>query len=318
MELSHMGRLVALMTTVIFVLGGCGGAGTTVPQGATTQSRAHQVSGSSGALAYVNMDYETYILTYPGLNVVGKMRGFWGEDVASDPNNGNVFLGLSEFAHGATKPFATLSLASGEEIGGAAFDPTTDNIAFTLYNLQRQVWVSVYQTLYSQPTNYYDSQMSGIGKLGYDGDGNLFVIASGSSGGIFFAELPKGSSTFINFPFNRELEKAFDIGWDGQYLVIRTGSVLNRVTVSGSTMTIVGQTQLKDSFNLWWHTFGVQGGFAIGSHLGPKHHNGEYLGLWSYPQGGKASKIVRTLSKNQKDRVISATVSVAPSQKLIP
>ena len=296
------------------MLAACGTQSGGLPQGISAQNNAPRgASGSSGALVYVNMNRETYVLTYPGLSVVAKIPGFWGEDVASDPNNGNVFLGSSEFAHGATKPFARLSLASGEEVSGAAFDPTTDNIAFTVYNMQRQVWVSVYQTLYSTPTNYYDSQMEGVGKLGYDGQGNLFVIASGSSG-LFIAELPKGSSSFINFPFNQALAGASDIGWDGRYLVIRTGGILNRVSVSSSVMTIVGKTTLQAAYHPWWHTFWIYGDYAIGSHLGPKRHNGEWLGLWNYPKGGRAAKIDKSLSKNQKDRVWEAVVSVAPSR----
>ena len=67
--MKQIGRYTLVIIAGLAVAG-CGGAGATVPQGAITQSRAHQASGSSGDLLYVTYGHEVYVLTFPTLKKV--------------------------------------------------------------------------------------------------------------------------------------------------------------------------------------------------------------------------------------------------------
>jgi hypothetical protein len=60
----------ALGVIAALAFAGCGGAGTAVPQGAITQSRAHKASSSSGDLLYMAAPYGIMMLSYPDLKVV--------------------------------------------------------------------------------------------------------------------------------------------------------------------------------------------------------------------------------------------------------
>jgi hypothetical protein len=81
--------------------------------------------------------------------------------------------------------------------------------------------------------------------------------------------------------------------------------------ISGSTASIAGQTTLT----LAWGRSGdfwIQGNTVIAPHISDRPHNGRWVGFWHYPAGGRAYKVIKNLSKDQQDRMISATVSIAP------
>jgi len=315
--MKHSRRLV-FTTTVVFAFAGCGGqvslTGGTVSTGAMLSNRAHHGSSSRGALLYVAMYGRLAILTYPGLTKVAEVRGEAGGVAASDPNNGNVMFTYGEFAHGATKPFAQLNLASGEYIEGASFDPTTDNIAFSLNGgtgSRQGLGIDLFKNLNDPPSLYTDPEMAYYGPICYDGHGDLFILGKTVSGAWSFAELPKGASQFTNFSNNETLNDAYELLWDGTYIVVRTGSILYRVTFSGSTITVVGSTSLDGAFNsALGDRFAIQGNSVVGSHLGGGHsHSGRVVALWHYPKGGPAYKIMRGLAQS----TYSMAVSVAPS-----
>jgi hypothetical protein len=135
MELSRMGRV--LTTAVIFVLAGCGGGGSTVPQGAMTQSRAHQGTTSSGTLLYAVQDDSIEMLTYPQGTVFGTIHriGPWG--LCSD-TSGDVWVTTDssyvyEYAHGGKRPIAKLDTGALGPLTGCSVDPRTGNLAVVAY-----------------------------------------------------------------------------------------------------------------------------------------------------------------------------------------
>jgi hypothetical protein len=69
----------------------------------------------------------------------------------------------------------------------------------------------------------------------------------------------------------------------------KTGSVIHRVKINGTTATNVGLTELEESFEVFegW----IQGNTVIGPEDGPSIST---VGLWHYPRGGKPTG---TLSK---------------------
>ncbi|HEY1881524.1 MAG TPA: hypothetical protein VGG51_00595 [Candidatus Cybelea sp.] len=311
------------LTAVALALAGCGGrqssASTMVPVAGDAQGQARRASGSSGDVLYVLMSRKAYIVSLPGLTKLHVMNGTYGNVAVSDPNNGNVFLGnCCEFAHGSKVPFAHFSGVSGEAAHDAAFDPTTDALAFSMGKepSNGSGWIAVYVNLNHKPTLYTDPSVKYYGGLAYDGHGDLFVLGSDASGsGSVIGELPKGESHFTNFIPSRSdgFGDASQVFWDGSYIVIRARSKFDRVAFSGSSVSVVGQTLLKGAFNPWYSGFWLQDGTIYGPHLGDAPHNGRYLGLWHYPQGGSAYAVMKDLNSNQKERITAVTLSVAPS-----
>ncbi|HEX3368067.1 MAG TPA: hypothetical protein VHS56_00700 [Candidatus Cybelea sp.] len=312
------------LTAAALALAGCAGGQSSpsamAPMFGGAQRQTHRASGSSSDVLYVLMSRKAYIVALPGLSKLSVMNGTYGNVAVSDPNNGNVFLGnCCEFAHGSKEPFAHFPGVSGEVAYDAAFDPTTDNLAFSMGKEPSNGssgWIAVYANLNHKPTVYTDSSMKYYGGLAYDGQGDLFVLGSDASGnGSVIGELPKGENHFTNFVPSRSdgFDDASQVFWDGSYIVIRARSKFDRVAFSGSSMTVVGQTLLKGAFNPWYGSFWLQDGTIYGPHLGDAPHNGRYLGLWHYPQGGSAYAVMKDLNSNQKERITAVTLSVAPN-----
>ena len=66
--------------------------------------------------------------------------------------------------------------------------------------------VAIYADAKGTPTLYSDSDLYLVFSVGYDNKGNLFADGETSDGGSFaFAELPRGSSTFVNITLNQTI-----------------------------------------------------------------------------------------------------------------
>jgi hypothetical protein len=211
MKVSHMVRLTALTTAVIFVLAGCGGAGTTVPQGAMTQSRAHRASGSYGDLLYVvccsGSANEITMLTYPQGQVVGTIEnGVENPFGICADASGNVWVVnvtkvATEYAHDGTAPIASLQVPNSWLAGDCAVDPSTGNLAIINSGgpsgFSIDVWPDAQGNPTIYPTDFYPWSCS------YDDKGNLFVDGDNTSNNFVLAELPKASSTFTNLTLDK-------------------------------------------------------------------------------------------------------------------
>jgi hypothetical protein len=315
---SRMGRL-ALTTAVIFVLAGCGGAGATVPLGATTQSQAHQVSGkswmkpgtSSGSdLLYVaDRGGAVFALTYPQGQLVGELtlpRAQNSGSICSDVN-GDIFVPdvdeIVEYAHGGTEPIATINDDGGYyEPIGCAVDPTTGNLAVTNFKDSSSGGnVAIYAGAQGNPTFYSDSKIPNPIFCGYVNQGNLFI-----SGGPF-AELPSGSGNFTNVTPNKHIYQGGQVQWDGTYMTVtsQNANKIYRLEISGSTGKIVGTTHLKGPGRNATSQSWIQGSTIIAP-IGPGRTN-DRVGFWNYPDGGKALTI---LNLGHHAEPIGATVSV--------
>lgn len=174
--------------------------------------------------------------------------------------SGNVYVvdnstaKVYEFAHGATTPIVTATDEYGYPIG-CAVDPTTGNVAVANFNGSSSGpgGIDVFAGgLSGTQTNYAGASLFRLWPPGYDMRGNLFVQAVDSAGSNELAELPEGSSSFtmltglsVGFPGA--------VGWDGHYLTATDQNYQNayttmiyRITVSGSAVTIVRSTHLTD------------------------------------------------------------------------
>lgn len=292
------------------MLAGCGAAGTTVPLGAMTQSREHKASSSSGDLLYVAKDtLDTY--SYPGLQQEQKFKYVRGYiDAGSNVSNGDicfVALGVMGIYHyGTSQPFEDFRPVGTIDSGftDCAFDPTTGNIAASLSSDHHQPILNILSPS-SKGVSYSDPNMDAAWFVAYDANGNLFVDGDGRTSGWLLDELPKGNNALVELSLSKQIGPMLSLQWDGTYMTVMDSTTIYRLSVSGSTATVIGQTPLNHVEKGHWNTsFEISSGTVIGiAHKG----NGQSLALWHYPKGGNPYKQVRTRS------VGAFALSVAPT-----
>ena len=241
-----------------------------------------------GGLLYVSQDADQVvdIYSYPGAKLAGQLTGFSAPQGMCSDDTGNVYVtdgGNSDvdvYTHGGTSPIAVLNDA-GYVPSDCAFDKSTGNLAVTNYTaLSGQGNVAIYAGARGYPAFYSGAEMYGYWACAYDNNGNLFV--TDLNGYPSFAELPKGSGTFVNLtlPF----KTPGGLAWDGAYLAAETTnfnageSSIYRLEVSGSSVTVKGIVRLgrghrRVEVNYFWVGRGNVAATARDNHVG----------IWRYP-----------------------------------
>lgn len=297
---SYHCRAGAVCLSVV-LLTGCGAqqapAPTMLPAGA--QSTAHRwmaSTASSQDLLYVTGDCGGIcVFTYPGgtlLQQLSDSNSPFGECV---DKAGDVFVAdfggntgtaaVVEYAHGGTKPIATLS-DPGYHPESCSIDPTTGNLAVTNDGGP----VAIYAGAKGDPTYYTDPKAYLTGFCTYDDKGNLFVDGEPiGSGGYALVEMPKGSYTFKSIKLVGPPSFWYDIQWAGKYLAVSYGpTVIYHVAISGTKGTVIGSTVLNGPVSGIEVQFWIQGGAIIEPYgTGDLPDN---VGFWRYPSGGKLRK----------------------------
>jgi hypothetical protein len=234
----------------------------------------------------------TCIVSYPAGQVVGSAGpGTYG---ACGDGKGNVFIAdndaLDEYSHGATQPVNSFSLPG--TVRSCGVDPQTGNLAVAFYTSSSQNNVAVFPDAQA-PAEYYSAPEVRTYNCGYDDKGDLFVTGYGSRDAPALAELPNGSATFTPIKVAPSLDNfVAQVQWDGSYITLelvgpKEGVSLERITVSGSSATVVGVTKFKgvtrEAAQSWiqkgsiFVPFGTRGD-------GPYTNK---VGVWKYPRGGK-------------------------------
>jgi hypothetical protein len=286
----------------------------TSPGGSASSTRH---SASSGDLIYTSgytdgVGAQVYMLSYPQGQLVGSITQTT-QGMCSD-TNGNVWLlyrnAAIEYAHGGTTPIKTLHIP-GAQTNACAVDPSSGDVAVVFYcppcgyqNLAIFPNGSAPAVRYSAPYAYTAS---------YDGQGDLFLGGASSSA---ISELPKGSQTFTTITLSKQIQSPGQLQWDGTYVTLQSlyppGGIY-RISVSGSTGTIVGETKfgryMKRMGNAWIST-------KDGSVVLPFSVHGNTtnnLGIWNYPKGGHAISIIKNLGAGYHG-FYGVTISVAPTR----
>ncbi len=237
---------------------------------------------------------DVYVYSYPKLKLVGTLTGFATPHGECVDKAGNVFITNSftqqifEYAHGGSSPIATLN-DPGYYPSGCAVDPTTGNLAVANFSNSDSIRgnVAIYTGAHGAPAAYYtDDVMYEMFLCSYDGKGNLFVNGTrlGSSGFVL-AELRHAATSFKDMFLNQAIGGVSGVQWNGKRLVIGDSTVdmIYQFTVKGAFATEVGSTPLVDASGL--SQFSIQGARIVASYGGG-------TGLWNYPTGGSAIKIV--------------------------
>jgi DNA-binding beta-propeller fold protein YncE len=277
-------------------------AGTRAGTVRTIRSRSWMQPGAKAKnLLYVS-DYwndAVYVFEYPLGKLVGELTGFSGPNGECVDNAGNVWITntlqsqLLEYAHGGSRPIATLNDPQEYPIG-CAVDPSTGNLAVTdIYGSGSPSLAAgnfvIYQNAEGSPAGpYYDSLMYYMYFCGYDAQGDLFFDGESYGGQFRLAELPSGSSNIVDISLNQTIGQPGAIQSEGSYVAVgdQQSNVIDHVYVSGSSGMISGSTPLgkaKDVVQFWIRRGKVAGSDALGRDVG----------LWKYPAGGSPTSVIK-------------------------
>jgi hypothetical protein len=224
--------------------------------------------------------------------------------------------GILEYGFGGTKQIGEISGTASEGTWFCAVDPTTGNLATTWGKTgsegKGEGWVAVYADISSTPQVYKIPNMGIYYYCGYDNQGNLFVDGLTHYGAVLFAELPKGANAFTAISLSQSVFGY--IQWDGTYITIENVQppIIYRISISGSSGTIVGTTKLrasKKTKNVPYAFTWIDGDTVLSSQGGPKNPN---VGFWNYPAGGKPYRVIRGLT-SKKNRVDQVVIDMMPS-----
>lgn len=241
---------------------------------------------------------DVYVYTLSG-TLRGTLTGFALPYGLCADKKGNVWIvndgaaEIVEYAHGGTKPIATLS-DPGVYPYGCSVDPTTGNLAVTnAYTTSSGAGsVSIYAGAKGTPTTYADPTIFYFRFCGYDDEGNLFVDGwNQTETQVAFAELHKGKTTFKNIELNQSIENPGNVQWDGKYVVV--GDVDKSVIYQTSGDKVVGTTTLSGAnfVNEFWVAPGTLA-HPQGNKVMAPGQDGGTLGIYAYPAGGAPTKSI--------------------------
>lgn len=303
-----LGRYVSSMGAAA-LLAGCGGSqppiGSPGAVALTSTPATHADRGKSWMLPEATSENLLYIADYGGgaevysylparLKFVGYLAAPVNAEGECVDKKQDVFITSSnleiyEYAHGATSPKAILADPFVAP-ANCSVDPTTGNLAVVGYGFGKYKGVAIFEHARGKARLYSESWNSQA--CGYDDQGNLF-IDGGGAGNIDFAELPKGTTKFINIPLNQSFNSMGGVQWDGKYLAIGDfyNSIIYEFSISGSTATEVGSTALSGSGTIWQFFIDRARGKVIVPSTFEEY--GGFVGIYDYPAGGMSH---RTLS----------------------
>jgi hypothetical protein len=225
-----------------------------------------------------------------------------GDVFVSSLINGKIF----EYKHGSKELLEILDAPTGEEPLDCSIDPTTGNLAVT--SLQgadgARGSVAIYAHAQGSPRVYTAAHVHSYYFCGYDSKGNLFI--DGRNLGTFrLAELPAGSSKFVDISLNQTIKLPGSVLWDGKYLVVgdQAAPDVYEFSITGRAGTLVNKIQIdgvSDDRAFW-----IQGERILVANNPSTHRSVEFF---PYPAGGNATK---SISKDVT-RPNGVTVSLAP------
>jgi hypothetical protein len=254
-----------------------------------------------------------YVYTYPAAKLTQTLTQVSRPSGECVDKEGDVFItqqgssgdAIVEYAHGGSSPKAILQDARNEP-QGCAINPQNGDLAVTHINQSTgyPATVSIFKRAKGTPTIYTDNALLAFAYCGYDDKGNLLLDGTTSyfSGYLsYIAELPKGKTSFTNFPVYQWLDGAFDTGgvqWDGKNVAVGdAGKTIYRFSIRNSKVTKVGKTSLEGADHVY--QFWIDGSNVIGGST-----NSGRVDVWKYPAGGKPIKQIARL-KNPMGVVIS-------------
>lgn len=287
------------------VLAGCGGSQPSI--GAPTATiQTEEVSASRNAATndqrearqtllyfygtgrYLNDN--VYVVAWPQGVLQQVLGPIWAINGICADDKGNVFVlswgpkgYVTEYEHGAVNPKQRLTQPEKFPIG-CAVDATTGDLAVTSGNA-----VSIFKEAKGRPVRLTDPTISVYDYDAYDRHGDLFIDGHAKNHAPAFAELVKGSKTFINLKLDKSIGRyPTTMQWVQSGLAVSTqwGHTIYQIQVSGSKGTVVGSTSLGQCGPIDTFIFKNQ---AIA--------NCGFFDVYTYPKGAPPIKIYKELAR---------------------
>jgi hypothetical protein len=309
-----MNRVFGLLlcsSVAVALLAACGGSQPPIGASLDSAAMAAAAKASKGDILYVSggsvLTPIAYLFSYPKHKRLGTLAGAGPSGLCSDVAGDVFFINYNtsannstiyEYAHGGTTPIAMLS-DPGAGVG-CSVNPINEDLAVANQSDSTNSDhgygdLAVYSQGKEAPTIY---RLSGYGTFfypGYDNAGNLFATAHTASGGPFLVGLQSGGGALESISVNVELQDNTSlhpsVQWDGTHITVSSespsgagGVKVYRLSVSGSTATVVGKTILTTNVNRHRGQSWIAGNKIIGIN----YDRGDgYVCFWPYPQGGK-------------------------------
>jgi len=315
MRILNFGACALTSCAAAAFLAGCSGSPSmNLAAGTMPQARMKGATQSQDLL-YVQGQASVSILTYPGGAKIGTLGLITTQGYCTDAA-GDVFIAqidssnasstIYEYASGGTTPIATLSDPG--SAFGCAVDPATGNLAVTNYADHNNRFdngdLAIYQSATGTPAIYYNSSFTRYMYCSYDDKGNLYATADAGEQPNLVG-LARGSSSIEPITMRQGFsgDSVFypSVAWDGKYITVSSVSKLGhghtgqsrfaiyRVKIKGRNAKVVGATILHVGFrNQHLGQVWIRGGTL----LAPYQHDGQWIGVWPYPKGGKPTSSI--------------------------
>ena len=235
------------------------------------------------------------VYSYPKGKLVGQLTNIEAPNGECVDKNNNVWItefyvgDIVEYAHGGTKPIATLSDPWGYT-SGCSIDPTTGDLAVTSRwgASSKSGVVAIYKGTQGEPTAYSTPHMFYYYYCSFDDKGNLFVNGISRGSAVVFAELHGRNHNFTTLTLEQTISHPAGIQWDGKDLAVGDyyAPEIYEFTIHRKTGIEVGSTPLNGAGG-GTNQFFIDGTTVIV----PVVSYPGTIGYWPYPSGGSAIKV---------------------------
>jgi hypothetical protein len=286
---------IAILCITASLLAACGG---NVSPIVTPASSALRPDKSATSLLYIGDlgEAQVDVLSYPQGKPQFTISGFGSVNGLCTDSSGDVWVSdghngkLLEYAYGSKKVKKTLT-DTGFYMQGCAVDPKSGDVAVAIQAMNSDPGgVAIFDHAKGKPLNITAQAFYFPSFCTYDSKSDLFLDGNNVNGMFFLAELPKGSQTLRGISLPQQIEVTGGVQWDGKNVVVDDqgagykGSTLYEFSISGSTATETGTTQLGGSSDVI--SFALDGKRVIGPNIGQSPN----VMYWPYPAGGQSTK----------------------------
>ena len=290
-----------LCVTILLVLPACGAAVLT-PSAPPPAPQKLGVSWMRSDAKDTDLVYATnapngqiFVYSYPGGKLEGTLSAPGGPQGACTDAAGNVWIvigigSVAEYAHGGTTPIKTLPIG-GLLPNGCSVDPTTGNLA-----VAGLAGIAIFKHAKGLAKVYYDKLFYTYYFCGYDPAGDLFIDGLTTSGFFQLSELPKKSSTWVNFTLNGAFPGGVE--WDGKFITYgdQLYNTVWQLRIENRKAKVVGETGLFGAGDpVYQYAFAD---FSRGSSQARRVIGMDFEGsaagtvaVWNYPAGGAPLKV---------------------------
>jgi hypothetical protein len=296
-----MSARIATLCCAASLAAGCAATTTSGAPGSSSwalppASQAGLVSTDAGGgdLLYLTSYAQSAVKTYdwPGLAREQTLKGFTHEEGLCADAKGDVFVAntnadnIEEYAHGGTKPIATLADLPHYFPSSCAIDPVTGDLAVTnlaYYNSGSGTGnLVIFKHAAGRPKAYTIATIYADYMCGYDDRGNLVIDGLSLHGPAAFAILEYGSTKLQKLTLDQAPSTAGGVQWDAKHWAIGDGfATIYQYDIVGTKGTKVGTTTLQESASIF-------GFFISGDRIIAPEHSTNKVQIFKYPAGGAA------------------------------